>query len=155
MAQPIVWIKELSRQPQHGPEDRLAFTTGVNVVVGPPNTGKTKWLQILDYLMGNDGRPEEVLGDEVFAKYDSAEAVLVAAGQEIRVQRRWKQAGARTKVFLDDGKGKGGASKEKGLAEHQRELARVERIVLDEIVRTVNPAALRDGTLPTDWEGAP
>lgn len=29
------------------------------------------------------------------------------------------------------------------------------RIVLDEIVRTVNPAALRDGTLPTDWEGTP
>jgi uncharacterized protein len=27
------------------------------------------------------------------------------------------------------------------------------RTVLDEIVRTVNPAALRDGTLPTDWEG--
>jgi uncharacterized protein len=26
------------------------------------------------------------------------------------------------------------------------------RIVLDEIVRTVNPAALHDGTLPTDWE---
>ena len=29
------------------------------------------------------------------------------------------------------------------------------RIVLDEIVATVNPAALRDGTLPTDWKGAP
>ena len=29
------------------------------------------------------------------------------------------------------------------------------RIVLDEIARTVNPAALHDGTLPTDWEGAP
>jgi uncharacterized protein len=29
------------------------------------------------------------------------------------------------------------------------------RIVLDEIVRTVNPAALHDGTLPTDWEGTP
>ena len=27
------------------------------------------------------------------------------------------------------------------------------RIVLDEITRTVNPAALHDGTLPTDWEG--
>ena len=26
------------------------------------------------------------------------------------------------------------------------------RIVLDEIVRTVNPAALHDGTLPIDWE---
>jgi hypothetical protein len=102
MAPPTVWIKELSRQPEHGPEDRLAFTTGVNVVVGPPNTGKTKWLQILDYLMGNDGRPEEVLGDEVFAKYDLAEALLVVSGQEMRVQRRWKQAGARTKVFVDD-----------------------------------------------------
>ena len=29
------------------------------------------------------------------------------------------------------------------------------RIVLDEIVRTVNPAALHDGMLPTDWEGTP
>jgi hypothetical protein len=29
------------------------------------------------------------------------------------------------------------------------------RIVLDEIVRTVNPAALHDGALPTDWEGTP
>jgi uncharacterized protein len=29
------------------------------------------------------------------------------------------------------------------------------RIVLDEIARTVNPAALRDGALPTDWEGTP
>ena len=29
------------------------------------------------------------------------------------------------------------------------------RIVLDEIVRTVNPAALHDGTLPTGWEGTP
>jgi uncharacterized protein len=29
------------------------------------------------------------------------------------------------------------------------------RIVLDEIVRAVNPAALRDGTLPTEWEGTP
>ena len=29
------------------------------------------------------------------------------------------------------------------------------RIVLDEIVRTVNPAALHDGALPTDWEDTP
>ena len=29
------------------------------------------------------------------------------------------------------------------------------RVVLDEIVRTLNPAALHDGTLPTVWEGAP
>ena len=29
------------------------------------------------------------------------------------------------------------------------------RIVLDEIVRTVNPAALHDDALPTDWEGTP
>ena len=29
------------------------------------------------------------------------------------------------------------------------------RVVLDEIVRTVNPAALRGGALPTEWEEAP
>jgi hypothetical protein len=27
------------------------------------------------------------------------------------------------------------------------------RIVLDEIVRVVNPAALRDSALPAEWEG--
>ena len=29
------------------------------------------------------------------------------------------------------------------------------RIVLDEIAATVNPAALHDGALPTDWAGTP
>jgi len=29
------------------------------------------------------------------------------------------------------------------------------RIVLNEIVRVVNPAALNDGALPAEWEGEP
>ena len=44
-------VVELVRTPEHGPEDRLSFAAGVNVIVGMPNTGKSKWLQMLNYLL--------------------------------------------------------------------------------------------------------
>ncbi len=94
-------VKELSRLPEQGPEDRLAFQPGVNVVVGPPNTGKTKWLQLLDYLLGNEASAEDALGEDVAQKYDSATATLSVAGEELVVQRRWKEAGSKGKVYLN------------------------------------------------------
>lgn len=94
-------VKELFRTPEAGPEDRLAFEEGVNVIVGPPNTGKTKWLSMLDYVLGNDGVPEEVFGEDVAEKYETVTARLVVAGEELEVQRRWKEVGAKGKVFVN------------------------------------------------------
>jgi uncharacterized coiled-coil protein SlyX len=97
-----LFVKELARTPEAGPEDRLEFEAGVNVIVGPPNTGKTKWLQMLDYVLGNDGVPEDILGEEISEKYDMISARIIVSGEELEVQRRWKEAGARGKVFLND-----------------------------------------------------
>lgn len=94
-------VKEIYRTPEFGPEDRLEFKEGVNVIVGPPNTGKTKWLQMLDYILGNEGSPEDVFGEDVAEKYETITARIVVSGEELEIQRRWKESGAKGKVFVN------------------------------------------------------
>lgn len=94
-------VRELYRTPEYGPEDRLEFKEGVNVIVGPPNTGKTKWLQMLDYILGNDGIPNDIFGEDVAEKYETINARLSVAGEELDVQRRWKEPGTKGKILLN------------------------------------------------------
>ena len=93
-------ITEILRSPEHGPDDRLMLCPGVNVIVGPPNTGKSKWLQMLDYLLGDDASPEEEF-DELYGKYDSALAKVTIADEEFTIERRWKEPGLKTKVLIN------------------------------------------------------
>ncbi len=92
-------VLELVRTPEIGPEDRIEFKNGVNVVVGAPNTGKTKWLQMLDYILGNDGPAEDVFGEDVAEKYETVTARLLVAGEELEVRRGWKEAAQRARCF--------------------------------------------------------
>lgn len=94
-------IRELSRAPHQGPEDKLVLEPGVNVIVGPHNSGKSKWFRMLDYLLGDDGKPEDVFGEDLVEKYNSAKAILSIAGEEVTVERRWNEPGVRTKVFIN------------------------------------------------------
>jgi hypothetical protein len=102
MTAPTIWIKELVRTPNSGPQDLLTFTPGVNVIVGEPNTGKTKWLSMLDYLLGDPSQPAEAFGETLAEKYDTIQATLIVNGREIVLARRWKEKGAKGKVFVDD-----------------------------------------------------
>lgn len=101
--QPYLSIARLERRLSTGNTEELLFGEGVNVLVGRPNTGKTKWLQTLDYLLGD-------LGDNPFQgaeetglaeKYEAAAADVVIGGELVRVERRWREPGAKTKVFVD------------------------------------------------------
>lgn len=94
-------VCSLVRTPEVGPEDRIDLKEGVNVVVGPPNSGKTKWFQMLDYVLGNDGVANEVFGEDLAEKYEAVTARLIVASEELEVQRRWKEAGAKGKIFLN------------------------------------------------------
>jgi hypothetical protein len=96
-------IARLERRTATGNVEYLIFEPGVNVLVGRPNTGKTKWLQTLDYLLGDTGEnPFEGAEEEGLAdKYDAASADLVIGEERIRIERRWREAGAKTKVFVD------------------------------------------------------
>lgn len=94
-------IKQISRTPEFGSEDRLRFTTGVNVIVGLPNTGKSKWLRMLDYVFGSDGKPEEIFGDDLASKYESVKMDILVAGEEWTIERKWKEIGLRTKANVN------------------------------------------------------
>ena len=91
-------IKSLKRFPKTGDYDELSFKYGVNVLVGEPSTGKTQWLQMLNYLMGAD---IDKLDGIIQEKYDSVEGVFVIGDAEIHLERKWKESRSKTKVFVN------------------------------------------------------
>lgn len=95
-------IKQLSRFPKKGSFDELNFEPGVNVLVGRPNTGKTQWLMMLDYLMGDRDSPEKAFNQELAEKYDSIRGTFIIDGKEIILERKWKTKGVKSKVFINE-----------------------------------------------------
>lgn len=104
MSAPFLSIQSLERRLATGNVEMLTFETGVNVFVGRPNTGKTKWLQTLDYLLGDPGsNPYELSDAEGLAeKYDAAAATILIGDESFRIERRWREAGSKGKVFVGD-----------------------------------------------------
>ncbi|MFN0019490.1 MAG: hypothetical protein ACKVP0_14615 [Pirellulaceae bacterium] len=95
-------ILKATRRARNGPSETLSFRPGVNVIVGEPNTGKTRWLEMIDFLLGDDGKAEEKLGEAVFTKYANVEVELQIGDEKIKAQRRWHEAGAKTKIFVNE-----------------------------------------------------
>jgi predicted nucleic acid-binding Zn-ribbon protein len=97
-------IGRLERRFSTGKTEDLQFGAGVNLLVGPPNTGKTKWLQTLDFLLGDPGaNPFEGAEEGGLAdKYDAAGVELVIGEERLWIERRWREVGAKSKVFVDD-----------------------------------------------------
>ncbi len=103
MIPPTIRILRIERQKTAGHAEALLFDQGVNVLVGRPNTGKTRWLQTLDYLLGDSGaNPFEANEDEHLAiLYSSASADLHIADETLHVERKWNETGAKSKVFVN------------------------------------------------------
>jgi endogenous inhibitor of DNA gyrase (YacG/DUF329 family)/energy-coupling factor transporter ATP-binding protein EcfA2 len=95
-------VKKLQRSPQFDSDDTLELQAGVNVIVGKPNSGKTKWLSMLDYIMGDDSKPEDAFSITLKEKYDSVKALVAIGEEDIWIERRWKQQGVQGKVFIND-----------------------------------------------------
>lgn len=104
MSAPFLSIHSLERRLAIGNVEHLTFESGVNVFVGRPNTGKTKWLQTLDFLLGDTGaNPYEQSDEEgLVEKYNAASAIICIGDETFRIERRWREAGAKGKVFVDD-----------------------------------------------------
>jgi hypothetical protein len=94
-------IKRTSRSNTQGVVDELAFEKGVNVIVGRPNTGKTKWLQMVDYALGSARPPEELFGYDLAQKFTSVFMDVEIDGVPATIERRWNEIGLRSKVFLN------------------------------------------------------
>ena len=98
---PKLILRTLERSAKGGKSELLEFAPGLNVIVGPPNSGKTKWLGVLDYLLGDRGQPADAFGDDVAEKYISARAEFDVEGSIISIERAWQKHGERQRVLVN------------------------------------------------------
>ena len=95
-------IKQLSRFPKTGDFDELNFNPGVNVLVGKSSTGKTQWLRMLNFLMGDrDSNPANAFDINLVKKYDSVKGIFIIGDDEVTLERKWKESGHKGKVFIN------------------------------------------------------
>ena len=98
-----VRVDRLERVTVDGRTEVLRFEPGLNILVGRPNTGKTVWLTMLDYALGDRDAVEKALSAELANKYSIVRALLQLGGtDEVVIERRWKSPGSRHKVYVDD-----------------------------------------------------
>jgi hypothetical protein len=96
----ILSLQSLSRQTVDGDTESLHFTPGVNTIVGRKDAGKTVWLKMLDFLLGDTGSPESAFG-KLADKYVSVSASADVRGETIELERRWKEPNAKGKIFVN------------------------------------------------------
>jgi hypothetical protein len=96
-------ITSVTRKRLDGDIEELAFSSGVNVLVGEGNTGKTKWFETIDYLMGDEVSAEERKDPDnvLFSLFEKASAVLDIGGEKLNIERRWKEIGSLGKVYVN------------------------------------------------------
>ncbi len=96
-----VRLKTVFRTTASGEKDTLVLEQGVYVIVGLKDTGKSSWLHTISYLLGDKDTPEKAMGENLATKFDTATLYMDVDGEEVVVQRRWKEAGAKHKVFVN------------------------------------------------------
>lgn len=94
-------IERIERTTVHGEVETLEFGPGVNIIVGPQNTGKTTWLRMLDYLMADDGSPAEKFDEAIIEKYRGISATLRLNERVLKIERIWQEGGARSVNLVD------------------------------------------------------
>lgn len=95
-------IRDAARYPKQGEHDYLLLKEGVNVMVGEMNAGKTKWLQMIDYVLGDKGNAEAAFDKELADIYERIVLKIEIEGEEFEVERRWKEAGTKSKIIVNE-----------------------------------------------------
>lgn len=94
-------IRTLYRESANGEKETLHFDQGVNLIVGSPNTGKTVWLKMLDYLLGDNGGPETAFDEDLVEKFVAIGAQIDIGDEKLNIERRWDE-GPKTKVRIGE-----------------------------------------------------
>ena len=97
-----VRVERLERVTADGRTEELRFEPGLNILVGRPNTGKTVWLTMLDYALGDRDAVEKALSVKLAHKYNIVRASLRLGDEDdVVIERRWKEPGSKHKVYVD------------------------------------------------------
>lgn len=110
-------IVELIRIFKSDEEEKLKFTIGVNLMEGNPNTGKTTWLQCLNYLLGAENPVEHYFTDDFTEKYRSIKGVFIVNNRTVIITRDWTVQNQKSKTFYNGEKYKSDELQKKLLSE--------------------------------------
>jgi hypothetical protein len=98
---PRLIIEQLARTKTDGSIEKLEFVEGVNAIVGPQNTGKSTWLRMLDFLMGDDGSPIAKFDEVLVTKYRAISALMRLGDTVVELERTWSEDGSRSQICLN------------------------------------------------------
>ena len=73
-----------------GETERLELRPGVNLISGPPNSGKSVWMRMLDFTLGDDKPFRRRFNTEILHKYDRVDAFATAGQDEYSICRSWE-----------------------------------------------------------------
>lgn len=103
-----LFIRQISRIDTNGEEETLEFVDGVNIIVGPANSGKTVWLAMIDYVLGDDSTAEkaffgkqDIHGNKLSQIYSEVRAIIEIDHTEYVLERKWKEQGISSKTLVD------------------------------------------------------
>jgi len=103
-----LFIRQLSRISADGVEETLHFTEGVNVLVGPSNSGKTAWLAMLDFALGDPGtaddgflRKEDAVGRKLATLYSALRVAIEIDSVAYVLERKWKEMNLVRQTLVD------------------------------------------------------
>lgn len=94
-------VKSIARRRKNADHDLLEFTGGVNVLVGEGNTGKTKWLESIDYILGDEISVDERENDDIYSSFDAFVGVIAIGHEELKIERRVREPGGLRRVFVN------------------------------------------------------
>lgn len=95
-------IRRIERRLRNQHVEQLDFRHGLNLLVGPPNSGKTTWLKMLDLTLADQDTPDEKLDAQLLAKYEAVIVTVEIGGSRHVIQRAWAGSFPKTKIRFDD-----------------------------------------------------
>jgi len=101
MSSKTLIINRLTRYPKAKSGDELLLKKGVNLIIGEKDSGKTKWLTMLNYLLGDAGAPEDALGTEIAKLYHAIEAEIQIGEEVLTLRRSWSPDAPRNKIIAN------------------------------------------------------
>jgi hypothetical protein len=94
-------IEQIGRTTADGKIEAIKFKEGANAIVGPQNTGKSTWLRMLDFLMGESESARENFDEVIVQKYRAISALLRFGSEVVELERQWSEDGGRSQIRLN------------------------------------------------------
>jgi hypothetical protein len=94
-------IEQIGRTRTDGQVEAIKLKEGVNAIVGPQNTGKSTWLRMLDFLMGETESVAAKFDEVVVEKYQAVSALMRFGDEVIELEREWTDEGRRSRTKLN------------------------------------------------------